>query len=115
MEREEVRADLTRPEMSAMGLFYCDPDEEGCTNPPPEESTVVDSGDSIPTEPEDLTILPSPPCIFFEDGRGEDFFDGCVLPPLPPILPPPPRVVPLTEVLVEASIDSTCALATIDF
>ena len=96
-----------------MGLFYCDPDED-CLDPQQIEDETIDVVESEVTDPEELTIIP-PSCIFFgEDGR--DFVgDDCVLPPLPPILPPLPRVVPLKEVFVEASIDSSCALATIDF
>ena len=96
-----------------MGLFYCDPDEEGCTNPPPED-IPVDDGRVFPTEPEDISILP-PPCFLVEDEETGDAFEDCLIPPPRPILPPPPRVVPLKEVFVEASIDSGCALATIDF
>jgi len=113
LEREAVREDLTRPDNSAMGLFYCDPDEEGCTNLPPEDEPI-DDGRVFPTEPEDISILP-PPCFLVEDDESGEAFEDCLIPPPRPILPPPPRVVPLKEVLVEATIDSSCALATIDF
>ena len=96
-----------------MGLFYCDPDED-CLVPEQVEGEILDAEEFDITDPEELTIIPTP-CIFFRED-GEDFVeDGCILPPLPPILPPLPRVVPLKEVFVEASIDSSCALATIDF
>ena len=88
LQRQDVRDDLTRPEMSTMCM---------CCWPEPE----------IWPEPE----WPGPD----ENWECLLFGEGCIVEPVEPIVPPEPYIVPLKDVFVEASLNSASALATIDF